>query len=506
MATTLTGSRDAISLGEGYALRTPGLRGAAIMTPTAPGATRARAAVADDGLAAVDEALRAQNVTEIKTIDLDVHAAPGAATGTTRGGQAADTIELQTPDLGPEVGQLVLSIDDAGAVRWHLPEPGAADVAATARAGRASKRFLIPATVVSAPGDATSTTSRSVLGAVAKRVLKVLVYPITDPVIGAIGSAFASKWEAKNRPHRLRSFTPANYQQPGGDDIAKGDIASLAAKGPILLFVHGTFSTAHGGFGALPQATMQQLHDHYGGRVIAMDHPTLSVGPDDNVRWLLDQLPESPVQLDVICHSRGGLVSRVLIEGVSAFALDTSRATVGKVAFVGAPNKGTALADPDHMVAMIDRITTALTLFPSGPVTETIEAMITVLKMVAHGALKGLEGLAGMKPGGEFLTKLNTAFDAPTTCFAVTSNYEPTDTGLRGLVAGVGDGVVDQVFEKARNDLVVPTDGVWDTNGATGFPLDKGNLLILESAEGVMHTTYFSSPAVSQALLRWMRP
>jgi hypothetical protein len=504
MATTLTGSREAISLGEGYALRTPGLRGAATMTPVAPGTTRARSAGAGEGLAAVDEALRAQNVTEVKAIDLDVHATPGAAPATTRGGQAVDAIELQTPDLGPEVGQLVLSIDDAGTMRWHLPEPDADDTTTTSRAGRASKRFLIPATVVTGAGDTPGATSRSVLGAVAKRVLKVLVYPVTDPVIGAITSAFASKWEAKNRPHRLRSFTPANYQQPGGDDITTDDLKAMAAKGPILLFVHGTFSTAHGGFGALPAATMQQLHDRYGGRVIAMDHPTLSVGPDDNVRWLMDQLPDAPVKLDVICHSRGGLVSRVLVEGVSAFGLDTSRAKVGKVAFVGAPNNGTALADPDHMVAMIDRITTALTLFPTGPVTETIEAMITVLKMVSHGALKGLEGLAGMKPGGDFLTKLNTAFTSPTACFGVTSNYEPTDAGLRGLVVGIGDGVVDQVFDKARNDLVVPTDGVWDTNGATGFPLAKGNLLILEAGDGVMHTTYFSSSAVSQKLLVWM--
>jgi hypothetical protein len=505
MATTLTGSNEAVSLGEGYALRTPGLRGVATLAPTGSTTTRSRAAVASDGLDALEAALRAQNVTEVKTIDLDIQPVPGATrTNATRGGQTGDVIELQVPDLGEEVGQLVLSIDDAGALRWHVPEPATVGKATTTRAGRSPKRFLIPASVIAGDPGNPPVASRSVLGAVARRVLKVLVYPITDPVVGLISNAFASAWEAKNRPHRLRSFTPANYQQAGGADLDRESIKAMAAQGSILLFVHGTFSTAHGGFGGLPQTSMQALHDRYQGRVIALDHPTLSVGPDDNVRWLLSQLPDTPVRMDVICHSRGGLVARVLVEGLSAFGLETSHVDVGRVAFVGAPNNGTALADPDHMVSMIDRITTALTLFPTGPVTETIEAMITVLKMISHGALKGLEGLAGMKPGGAFLTKLNTAFTSPTLCFAVTSNYEPTDKGLRGLVAGLGDGVADQVFQQAENDLVVPTDGVWDKNGATGFPLATGNLLVLDPSKGVMHTQYFTSPAVSESLLTWM--
>ncbi|PTR33981.1 hypothetical protein C8J98_102168 [Luteibacter sp. OK325] len=505
MATTLTGSAEAVPLGEGYALRTPGLRGAATLSHATPATTRSRAAVADDGMAALDEALRAQNVTIVKQIDLDIHPAPGTTrTSATRGGEDGEFIELQTPDLGAETGQIVLSMDDAGALRWHLPEDAGDVQPMTTRAGRSVKRFRIPASVISGDAGTASVTSRSILGAAARRVLKVLVYPITDPVLGAISNAFASAWEAKKRPHRLRLFTPENYKLSDVPDLDKAGIKALAEQGPLLLFVHGTFSTAHGGFGDLPQNAMQELHDRYGGRVIALDHPTLSVGPDDNVRWLLSQLPDAPVRLDVICHSRGGLVARVLVEGLGTFALDTSRVNVGRVSFVGAPNNGTALADPDHMVSMIDRITTALTLFPTGPVTETIEAMITVLKMISHGALAGLDGLAGMKPGGTFLTKLNTDFTSTTTCFAVTSNYEPTDSGLRGLVAGLGNGVVDNVFQEARNDLVVPTDGVWDKNGATGFPLAAANLLVLESAEGVMHTTYFSCPAVAQSILKWM--
>src|SRR5208282_3676199 len=130
--------------------------------------------------------------------------------------------------------------------------------------------------------------------------------------------------------------------------------------------------------------------------------PALADAPDDNVRWLLAHLPSSPMQVDIVCHSRGGLVARVLAERNARLGLDASRIDVRRIVFCGVPNGGTALADPDHMVDMIDRFTTALTLFPTGPITETFEALITVVKIVGHGALKGLPGLASMRPKGTF--------------------------------------------------------------------------------------------------------
>ena len=45
----------------------------------------------------------------------------------------------------------------------------------------------------------------------------------------------------------------------------------------------------------------------------------------------------------------------------SAWISDQVR--INRVVFVAAPNRGTLLADPDHMVEMLDRMTTALNLF-----------------------------------------------------------------------------------------------------------------------------------------------
>jgi hypothetical protein len=156
------------------------------------------------------------------------------------------------------------------------------------------------------------------------------------------------------------------------------------------------------------------------------------------------------------------------------------------------------------MVDMVDRLTTALTLSPTGPVTETLEALVTVLKIVGHAALKGLPGLASMKPKGAFLTTLNVAGASLPQYFAVASNYEPTDRGLRALVAGAADNVADRIFGQKGNDLVVPTEGVYSDNGRTGFPLAQQQVLLLKPAQGVMHTAMFGCPAVSERLLGWL--
>ena len=504
--TTLTGSNQTLPLGGGYALRAPGLRGTAELQQPGLGTTRSRVPALGDGLAALEAALAAANVTEVREIELNVQpAAVVAGAGALRSVQGEAAIELHVPDLGAEVGQLVLSVDDAGALRWHLPlEHDAQTVQPSSVRGAGDvKRFRIPATLA-APAAGTAQTQRSVFGAVARRLLKVLVYPVTDPLLGAVGEFFAERWEDKKRPYGLRSFTPQNFRDPNVPALSASELSTLTQGGPALLFIHGTFSTAHAAFGELFEATLEALHHRYGARVFAFNHHSLSHDPKRNVAWLLSQLPAGAIELDLISHSRGGLVARTLAEAPAGFELDATRVKVRRVVFAGVPNGGTPLAHPDHMVNLIDRLTTVLTLSPTGPVTETIEALVTVLKVVGHAALNGLPGLASMKPQGEFLSLLNVAGPAAPQYFAVASNYEPTDRGLHALVAGAADNVADQIFGQVGNDLVVPTDGVSASNGHTGFPLLADRLLVLKPIEGVTHTAMFGHPAVNAKLLEWL--
>ena len=502
MTVMLTGSAQAVSLGPGYVLRAPGLRGTADLHAGGAAATRSGNRGLDDGLDALAQALKATDTIEVRQIELTLQPVSGPQAGSALRGPGGDAvIELDVPDAGPDHGQLVLSIDDTGALRWHLPEPAAVDGAPLSRSGSGgSRRFRIPATVPPPPPGATDLAQRSVFGAIGRRLLKVLVYPLTDGVVGAASDFIARRWEDRRRPYRLRSFTEQNHRAADAPALTPSELSAMATGGPVLMFVHGTFSTSHGGFGGLPPATLAVLHQRYGGRVLAFDHPTLSHDPDENVRWLRSQWPAVPTELDIVSHSRGGLVSRAL-------ARDPGRpeqVRVRRIVFGATPNGGTLLADPDHMVDMVDRLTTALSLFPSGPVTETLEALITVVKVLGHGGLKGLEGLASMHPEGTFLAGLNRASASGAEYFAIAANYQATDRGLRALVTGTVDNVLDQVFGDAPNDLVVPTAGVHAKNGDGNFPVQEDRVLLFEPAQGVMHTGLFEQPAVSEKLLAWL--
>jgi hypothetical protein len=80
------------------------------------------------------------------------------------------------------------------------------------------------------------------------------------------------------------------------------------------VLVHGTFVDTVSTFGklwALHGPAVQQLFSHYGGRVYALDHPTLGASPMANALTLVRTLPHG-ARLHLATHSRGGLVAEVL--------------------------------------------------------------------------------------------------------------------------------------------------------------------------------------------------
>lgn len=512
----LTGSARPVDLGEGYAIRAPGVQGRATLERAHDHPSRAGR---DEGTEALDAAFAATGVTEVRQVDVRVRPSRGPRPAEAlRGPGDEPALELRVPDLGPEVGQVVLAADEAGVLTWHLPVgtaggppgEGGAGEAGAERAGGATRgrgdtlRFLVPAEAVPPP-EPEDASSRSLVGALGRKLLKVLVYKLTDPVLGAVSDAFAGRWEARNRPYRLRTLAPDDFRTPGAGELDASAWPTLRS-GRALLLLHGTFSTTHGAFAGLPDDTFRALWERYGGRVLGLDHYTLSHDPRRNATWLLDRLPgDGRLEVDVLCHSRGGLVARTLAEGASAFGLDTSPLQVRRVVFVGVPNRGTVLADPDHMVAFLDRYTSVLNLFPAGPVSEVLEGIITAVKMVGRGALGGLDGLAAMRPDGPFLRALNAGPPPEADYFAVAADYEPVDAGLRALVTGtVKDAVADRVFQDVANDLVVPEPGVWDDNGSAGFPIPAERTLRLPPGAGVVHTTLFGHPGTGERLTRWL--
>jgi pimeloyl-ACP methyl ester carboxylesterase len=120
--------------------------------------------------------------------------------------------------------------------------------------------------------------------------------------------------------------------------------------GPVLLLVHGTFSSSTmfseelGATDAGRQRLAAWQQDYRA--VLGFDHPTLSVTPWINALELMRALAGAPGPIDIVCHSRGGLVVAWLLR---IHALDVRR-----VVFVGSPLTGTSLASPYRLRAALD--------------------------------------------------------------------------------------------------------------------------------------------------------
>ncbi len=237
--------------------------------------------------------------------------------------------------------------------------------------------------------------------------------------------------------------------------------------------------------------------------MFAFDHFTLSHNPRRNVEWFFEHLPDGvdKLDLDIVCHSRGGLVSRVLAEKQGEVGTADRGVTVDKVVFVGVPNAGTPLTEPKYVGDFIDSYTNLLNFAPGVAVVDVFEGLITVVKHMAVDAIAGLDGLKAMRPSGEFLRWLNQRSGNPSRYFAVAGDYKPKPH-VAGWSSFAKDRLMDAIFHKA-NDLVVPTAGTFDDNGSDHFPI--GDRYEISADEGVDHTCYFADPKVCSQLIEWLR-
>ncbi|WTW94048.1 hypothetical protein OG216_11895 [Streptomycetaceae bacterium NBC_01309] len=435
---------------------------------------------------------------------------------------ASDLI-LDVPASAPGTAQVLRYQDAAGLWHWAWPQagdavPGAGTApGATGEPAAGTTRFAVPAaaldtTAVPPPFDGPN-LNEGIIGTIVRKVvheLVVFVYPIVDRVLDPIVDNLAQQHEIKTRPYGVRTFTPDNYAVPYAPDsrIESAEQWARFAEGRVLLLVHGTFSTSHGGFGELDTATVTALHEAYGGRVIAFDHPTVSVSVAANIDTLhrMTQAP-GPLDVDVLAHSRGGLVARELVRRQG---MPDAKYRVRRVVFAATPNRGTPLADPEHVVKFIDRQTNLLTLLP-GPaeiVGDTLAGVMTAVQILGHAALKDLDGLCGMCPGSPVLGALAAADCGGTEYYAIHADFEPT-AGL-ALKLRAGDLLMDSVFPEA-NDLVVPTHGVCLRDlpagaAASGFPIPEERALHFTADRAVWHSSLFGEPQTRARLLEWLRP
>lgn len=453
-----------------------------------------------------------------------------------------DRVEIGV-DLSPAEDAVIL-LEQDGVYSWHF---GGGDSAATTssamathRAGPARRRrvtFMLDIALAARP------TAPAGSAALRHGLIGDWIHKVANGIAKAFVLKFDGRLAIDGAIHVLeRHVQPGLIVMRGADPGAWARVENIAAvplpdeRAPrILLFIHGTFSSTVGGFGALGAtpwgreflSAAERSYD----AVIGYDHATLSIDPAANAADLIARFGDfaagvAPL-VDVVMHSRGGLVFRALTEQLLPVA--SHRPTIGTAIFVGVPNAGTSLAEPDNWKTLLDLYTNlavasfrVIEAFPQAAATalileEVVKGVGALLQFIATRAISrdGVPGLAAMEPAGKFITTLNqTQPGQPTADLAdyraIVADFEPSAVGASGgpseispsLMLRFADGFIDRLMRGDANDLVVNTPSMEriDPDGGRFIKdaLDFGR------TPHVYHTIYFTRPEVTTSLARWL--
>jgi hypothetical protein len=298
--------------------------------------------------------------------------------------------------------------------------------------------------------------------------------------------------------------------------------ANPVAKGRILLIVHGTFSQSQAiidQWSAPKNSTGQQLLRNLSNRsarefayneVWAFDHPTMSVSPMLNALDLARFFNSSQADIDIICHSRGGLVARWWLE-----AFDRSGAK-RRVIFVGSPLDGTSLAAPNRLKYVLSWfsnlgkvLAAGASLVPFMQVVACLLRFTSVATSVAaktplvDAAIAMIPGLAAMsRTTNNFeLSRLNAGIKTDHPYFVIKSQFEPAPIGWQFWKYFVGvDRVAMKIFPR-ENDLVVDSAAmdIFCQKAPPAACHDFG------SSSTVYHTNYFLQRETSDKIAEWFK-
>lgn len=482
------------------------------------------------------QAMQRQDMELLDHVELEPTMESTAASGTRRTGAPAIP-QKQQAELAVDTAddeQAVVLLQQDGMYSWKFATSETIEGVApleTRRgipeSGKKRVRFSLEITSTRTPG---ATDAQ-------RGILKDLIYNKV--------TAYVLKFAAKIAVGETTQFLERNVREGiihmNGLDPADWqpvlDLATLPLppdRNPrILLFIHGTFSSTVGSFGALGGTPWGQ--DFLNGAranydvLLGFDHSTLAKHPRENAAQLLDLLSKinGAAEIDVIAFSRGGLVFRTLTEFLQPAS--TLRATFGRAIFVACTNGGTQLAEPKNWHALIDiytnlavaacRILGAISAAKSVTLVlqEVIQSMGALVKYMAADAVTddGVPGLAAMEPTGEFIAELNKTqpgqvgpkqanYYAITSEFApviLNGDHEPKELPRR-LVLALTEGLIHQLMHE-DNDLVVNTAAMTHIDPVVGgFIKDEYNF---GKTPLVYHTIYFTRPEVANSLTRWLR-
>jgi hypothetical protein len=310
--------------------------------------------------------------------------------------------------------------------------------------------------------------------------------------------------------------------------FAAGPAVRGPFRGKTLLIVHGTFSHATSIISGLGTASTgkQWLSAAINGdydQVVCFEHHTLSVSPWVNALDLARTMAATSGQLDVIAHSRGGVVVSWWLE-VLGHALAESGATV-RVFLAGTPLAGTSLAAPDKIQPLVSLLTNiggllsktlgvaakahpfatagfAMLEFLGGRAKEKF-AIPPIDNLGKRGSIDaavalipGLQGQSMVSNNAELSRLRDHAGVVRAEYNAVLTNYETDDPGLAFWKyfrkSTAADTAADRIFPEA-NDLVVDTASMTDLGPVRGAIADTRSYRFGDKS-GVWHCNYFEQP------------
>ena len=307
---------------------------------------------------------------------------------------------------------------------------------------------------------------------------------------------------------------------------------TLEGSGPYLLFVHGTASSTHGGFGELfvdkapptepdrQNLEYQNLFDEHEGRVLALEHKTLSVSPITNALDLVSALPDQ-ARLRIVSHSRGGLIAELLCldPNFSDTLLDPFDArhadqkadlqrlrgllqqkqfVIEKFVRVACPARGTILASKriDLYASVLLNVLLAAPKAFTGPVGDAAfdalkEVLVDLVKLRTDPSeLPGLEAQMPTSPLVRFLrANPRTAAD-----LAVISG-DVEGSGFWGRLKVLAT----DAFYLTDHDLVVDTKSMYG-----GVERDKKAHYFFDKGADVNHFSYFRNKRTRAKLASWL--
>ncbi len=412
----------------------------------------------------------------------------------------------------PEPGEgLLLMVRNGDVVQWFVPvNAGAAApgntpdvVGLAAEPAAAPLRFHVPQSAltsmvgVSPAGFSASSFAGAVMRFFRFKLVTDIVQDLIDGAVERIIAWIAREVEAKAKTEAFRLFDP-EHNFP-----VLGDLSAL--QGKTLLLTHGIFSSTTGAFAAFGtpgHPLLTYLRTKYA-NIIGWDHYTVSKTPLENANDILTRLPDN-LDVDMICHSRGGLVTRAMFEDNSLHALAKQKIqSVGTAIFVAGANQGSQLARFENVNRLLN-IYSAIGSIPLlGQAGVVLRVIVGLLRVLAHGAVK-LPSILALNPDpavNTFLAGLN----GPTMTnirqlVVLHANYDAT----QGLLKEYLDWNVNQIFGTA-NDMVVPFTGaeVFDQ----WLPVANVNNYRFGSSSTaqsvVMHTNFFYQADVQTIIKKY---